>query len=57
MENIQLLSGGNNLLSRTVAEKMGLVKCIEEINENVFGVSGLLKPEPVMIKLKEGATP
>ena len=48
---------GSNLLSRTVAENMGLVKCMEEINENVFGASGLLKTDPVMIKLKEGVTP
>ena len=48
---------GSNLLSRTVAENMGLVKCMEEINENVFGASGLLKTDPVMMKLKEGVTP
>ena len=57
MENIQVLSGSNNPLSRTVAEKMVLVKHIEEIRESVFGASGLLKTDPVMIKLKEGVAP
>ena len=49
--------GGSNLLSRTVAQQMGLVKRVEEINENVFGASGFLKTDPVMIKLKEVSHP
>ena len=44
----------NNLLSRTVAEEMVLVKRIEEIKENVFGASALLKTDSVAIRLKEG---
>lgn len=47
---------GSNLLSRNVAEQMGMVKRIEEMN-GVFGHTGLLKTEPVTIKLKDGATP
>lgn len=47
----------NNLLSRTAAEKMGLVKRVEEVQENVFGATGLLKTEPVEIKMKSGVQP
>lgn len=36
---------------------MGLVKSIAEINENVFGASGLLKRDPKQVKLKEDLMP
>lgn len=49
---------GNNLLSRAVSEKMGLVKRLENVvNNNVFGPMGLLKTDPVKIKLRENAIP
>ena len=47
----------NNLLSRNAAEKMGYIQRIEEIRQDVFGVTGLLKTEPIPIHLKEGAEP
>ena len=50
---------GSNLLSRNVAAKMGMVQRVEELDcaKKVFGHTGLLKTEPVPIKLKDGATP
>ena len=48
---------GSNLLSRSTAEKMGLVLRVEEIHKEVFGSSGLLQTEPVPIHLKEDFTP
>ncbi|KAK7102680.1 hypothetical protein V1264_020867 [Littorina saxatilis] len=48
---------GNNLLSRNAAEKMGLVKRLEEIHADVFGKTGLLKTEPVKINMKPGTQP
>lgn len=36
---------------------MGLDKSIAAINENVFGASGLLKMDPVQVKLKEDVIP
>ena len=54
----------NTLLSRSVAEKMGLVARIEEVNHNIeevdhelFESKGLLDTEPVEIKLSPDATP
>ena len=49
-------SRSSNLLSRNVAEKLGLIKRIEEV-EDVFGSHGLLETEPVKITLKEDAKP
>lgn len=46
----------NNLLSRSTAAEMGLVKRIEEVH-NAFGEHGTLKTEPVKIQLKDNATP
>ena len=34
---------GSNLLSRNTAEKMSLVKLLDEVHENLFGKTGLLK--------------
>lgn len=48
-------TNGENLLSRTVATRLGLIKRIEEIN--IFSGPGILKGEPVKITLKEGAEP
>lgn len=48
---------GNNLLSRTVSETMGLVKRLDEVENNIFGTAGEMKTEPVKIKLKENAEP
>ncbi|KAK7088509.1 hypothetical protein V1264_022420 [Littorina saxatilis] len=36
---------------------MGLIKRVDEVYENVFGATGLLKTEPVQIRLRENATP
>jgi len=46
----------NNLLSRSTAAEMGLVKRIEEVH-GAFGDHGTLKTEPVKIRLKDDATP
>ena len=46
-----------NLLSRNAAIKMGLVKRLEEVHSDVFGSTGLLKTEPVSIKVKDGVSP
>ena len=46
----------SNLLSRNVAEKLGLIKRLEEV-EDVFGSHGLLETEPVKITLKDDAKP
>lgn len=46
----------NNLLSRSVAEQMGLVKRIQEVRSAVMEV-GLLKTQPVKISLQENAQP
>lgn len=46
----------NNLLSRSIAAEMGLVKRIEEVH-GAFGEHGTLKTEPVKIQLKDNATP
>jgi transposase InsO family protein len=46
----------NNLLSRSTAAEMGLVKRIEEVH-GAFGEHGTLKTEPVRIQLKDNATP
>ena len=48
---------GNNLLSRSAAQKMGLIKRIDEISRNVFGSTGLLDTDPVKIQMKEGVQP
>ena len=58
---------GNNLLSRGVAEKMGLVKHIQEIQrpanfkpeekKQIFGATGLLNTEPVQICMKANIEP
>lgn len=47
----------NNLLSRGVSAKLGLVKRIDTINKQVFGSTGLVKTKPVNIKLVENAKP
>lgn len=46
----------SNLLSRSVAEQMGLVKRIQEVHSAVMQV-GLLKTQPVKITLQENAEP
>ncbi|KAL6490170.1 hypothetical protein MHYP_G00005150 [Metynnis hypsauchen] len=48
-------TNGENLLSRTVATRLGLIKRIDEIS--TFSGIGTLKGEPVKITLKEGAEP
>jgi hypothetical protein len=48
---------GSNLLSRNAAVKMGFIKRCDEVKYNVFGSTGLLKTEPVPIKMKENASP
>ena len=48
-------TNGENLLSRTVATKLGLIKRIDEIS--TFSGLGTLKGEPVRITLKDGAQP
>ncbi|XP_062849175.1 uncharacterized protein K02A2.6-like [Trichomycterus rosablanca] len=48
-------TNGENLLSRTVATKLGLIKRIDEIS--TFSGLGTLKGEPVKITLKDGAQP
>ncbi|KAK3774898.1 hypothetical protein RRG08_007256 [Elysia crispata] len=58
---------GSNLLSRGVAEKMGLVKHIQEIQrpanfkpeekKQIFGAIGILNTEPVQICMKENTEP
>lgn len=45
----------NNLLSRSTAAEMGLVKCIEEVH-GAFGEHGTLKTEPVRIQRKDNGT-
>ena len=47
----------NDLLSRSAASSMGLIHRVEQVNESVFGDIGLMKCEPVAIKLKENAVP
>ena len=47
----------NNLLGHAVAQGMGMVKCIGEINSDIFTQPGLLKCEPVKIVLKNDAKP
>lgn len=37
--------------------KMGLVKLVEEVHENVFGKTGLLKTEPDRITMKPSVQP
>lgn len=44
----------NSLLGRSEAVRMGLVRRVEEIS-SPFGLSGLLKTEPVKIALHEDA--
>ena len=48
---------GSNLLSRNVAEKMGIVRLVQEVHEDVFGSHGLLETDPVDIRLRENAKP
>ena len=47
----------NNLLSRAVSNKMGLIQRMDEIQESVFGSIGLMKTAPVKIHLRENAHP
>ena len=46
----------NNPLGSEVAHRMGVVQRVDEIYD-LYGGCGLLKCEPVKIKLKEGAVP
>lgn len=48
-------TNGENLLSRTVATKLGLIRRIDDIS--TFSGVGTLKGEPVKITLKDGAQP
>lgn len=50
-------SGGDNLLSRAVATKLGLIKRVKLDEVNAFGDVGLLKGNPVRIVLKKEAKP
>ena len=47
---------GNNLLARSAAQQLGLVKQLQEVNKP-FGDLGLMKTTPVKIVLKEDAVP
>ena len=48
----------NNLLSRSVATTMGLVKLVNSVSDSqVFGDLGIMKTDPVKIRLKNGAVP
>ena len=48
----------SNLLSRGVAESMGMIRRIHEIkNDSIFGELGKMKTDPVKIKLKTDAQP
>ncbi|XP_064595725.1 uncharacterized protein K02A2.6-like [Liolophura sinensis] len=56
--NIFVVSGPtHNLLSRGAAVAMGLIQRLDEINDSVFGDIGLMRCDPVKIKLKENVTP
>ena len=46
-----------NLLGRSTAIQMGLIKRIEEVSESVFGSLGLMTCKPVKIMLKSTAEP
>ena len=48
----------NNLLGRSEANQMGMIKRVQEVNSNsVFGEIGLMDTKPVKISLKEDAIP
>lgn len=49
---VEVKTNGENLLSRTVTTRLGLVKHIDEVN--IFSGLGTLKGETVKITLKEG---
>ena len=52
-----LKNSQSRLLSRSVSHGLGLLKFIEEVREDVFGNFGLLKGEPVRIRLRPDAPP
>ena len=54
---IVLTDSSSRLLSKDVAEAMGIIKYVEEVRHDVFGDFGLLKGEPVRIRLKPDAQP
>ena len=47
----------SRLLSRNVAVGMGIIKFVEEIRSDVFGDFGLMKGDPVRIRLRPDAQP
>jgi hypothetical protein len=47
----------SRLLSRNVAVGMGIIKFVEEIRDDVFGDFGLMKGDPVRIRLRPDAQP
>ena len=61
--NIYVIKGQRHtcLLGRQVSKTLGLLQRVEEVSnnvsDNVFGTTGLLKCEPAKITLKEGAVP
>ena len=54
---IVLTDSSSRLLSKDVAEAMGIIKYVEEVRHDVFGDFGLLKGEPIRIRLKPDAQP
>ena len=47
----------SRLLGRSAAHRMGILKFIEEVSDDVFGEFGLMKGDPVRIRLKPDAQP
>jgi transposase InsO family protein len=58
---IYVIPKGSNLLSRAIAKQMNIIQFNEvnelKIDEDVFSEVGLMKTEPVIIKMREGAVP
>jgi len=54
---IVVSSYSNNLLSRTVSQKIDLISRIGEVKDGVFGGIGLMKTSPVKIHLRKDAHP
>ena len=52
-----LKNSKSRLLSRNVAVGMGIIQFVEEVRDDVFGDFGLLKGDPVRIKLRPDAQP
>ena len=52
-----LKNSKSRLLSRNVAVGMGIIQFVEEVRDDVFGDFGLLKGDPVRIRLRPDAQP